>query len=290
MSLFRWTALLASVLAVGALTLWGWGQWRWRALTDERLAALEAARGAASERAALPAPSPAELATLPAPVRRYFAAVLSPGVAPVAAVEIEHRGTFDMGGRWSPFASKQRVTMRRPGFVWDGRIAMLPGMAAHVHDAYIAGQGVLHATLGGAVPLVNLSGGRELDEGELMRWFAEAAWYPTALLPSQGVRWEAVDDHSARGTFHDGAQTLTLTFFFDAEGLMTGVRAEARGRLVDGKSVPTPWEGRWSDYEWRDGLRVPTRGEVAWVRPEAEGGRLPYWRGEVTALRYEFAG
>lgn len=284
MSVLRWIAVVAGVLALGTLALWGWGQWRWQALTNERFAALEAAR----ERGALPAASPAELATLPAPVQRYFRAVLAPGVAPVVAVEIEHRGTFDMGGRWSPFTSKQRVTVRRPGFVWDGRIAILPGVAAHVHDAYIAGHGVLHATLGGAIPLANLAGGAELDEGELMRWFAEAAWYPTALLPSQGVRWEAVDDRSARGTFQDGPLSMTLTFYFDAEGLMTGVRSDARGRLVDGKSVPTPWEGRWSDYQWRDGLRVPTRGEVAWMRPEAEGGRLPYWRGEVTALRYEF--
>lgn len=38
----------------------------------------------------------------------------------------------------------------------------------------------------------------EVAQGELMRFFAEAAWYPTALLPSQGVRWQAVDDTSAR--------------------------------------------------------------------------------------------
>ena len=37
----------------------------------------------------------------------------------------------------------------------------------------------------------------EVAQGELMRFFAEAAWYPTALLPSQGVRWQAVDDTSA---------------------------------------------------------------------------------------------
>lgn len=285
MTVLRWTLVVAGVLAIVVLVAWGWGSWRWRALTAERMAALEAAR----ERPPLALPSTAELAALPPPVQRYFDAVLAPGVAPVAAVDIEHRGTFEMGGRWSPFTSRQRVTTRRPGFVWDGRIAMLPGVAAHVHDAYIAGRGLLQAALAGAVPLVHLAGSRELDEGELMRWFAEAAWYPTALLPTQGVHWEAVDERSARGTFRDGPHALTLTFFFDAEGLMTGVRAEARGRLVDGRSVPTPWEGRWSDHQWRDGLRVPTRGEVAWLRPEAEGGRQPYWRGEVTALRYEFA-
>jgi hypothetical protein len=44
-----------------------------------------------------------------------------------------------------------------------------------------------------------MRGTGEIAEGQLMGFFAEAAWYPTALLPGQGVRWEAVDDSSARG-------------------------------------------------------------------------------------------
>ncbi len=56
----------------------------------------------------------------------------------------------------------------------------------------VVGEGILHAAVLGAVPVVNIRGTREVAEGELMRFLAEAAWYPTALLPSQGVRWEAV--------------------------------------------------------------------------------------------------
>ena len=39
-----------------------------------------------------------------------------------------------------------------------------------------------------------------MAEGELMRFLAEAAWYPTALLPSQGVRWQGADERSAFAT------------------------------------------------------------------------------------------
>jgi hypothetical protein len=49
--------------------------------------------------------------------------------------------------------------------------------------------------------LVNLRGTPEIAQGELMRFLAEAAWYPTALLPSQGVQWKAIDDFSAKGNF-----------------------------------------------------------------------------------------
>jgi hypothetical protein len=48
----------------------------------------------------------------------------------------------------------------------------------------------------------------------------------------------------------------------------------------------TPWEGRFSNFQQRDGMRVPLTGEVAWLTPE---GRKPYWRRTVTALGYAFA-
>jgi hypothetical protein len=119
-----------------------------------------------------------------------------------------------------------------------------------------------------------------------MRFLAEAAWYPTALLPSQGVCWEAVDDHSAHATLRDGAIAVTLLFRFNVDGLIDSVRAEARGRIVGAIVEQMPWEGRFWNYARRDGMSVPLEGEVAWIHPE---GAKPYWRGRVTKLDYEFA-
>ena len=51
------------------------------------------------------------------------------------------------------------------------------------------------------------------------------AWYPTALLPSQGVRWAAVDDQSAQATLVDGQLALNLLFRFDEAGLIASVHA-----------------------------------------------------------------
>jgi len=50
--------------------------------------------------------------------------------------------------------------------------------------------------------------------------------------------------------------------------------------------VQAPWEGRFSDYQTRDGMSVPLAGEVMWIRPE---GRKAYFKGAVTQLGYEFA-
>lgn len=126
----------------------------------------------------------------------------------------------------------------------------------------------------------------EMARGELMRFFAEAAWCPTALLPSQGVRWEAVDDSSARATLTDGPLTLNLPFRFNDDDLIDTVRADPRGRMVNGKTVNAPWQCRYWRYAMRDGMRVPQEGEVAWVLPE---GDKPYWRGTTLSATYEFA-
>jgi hypothetical protein len=155
-----------------------------------------------------------------------------------------------------------------------------------VHDAYIAGKGRLHAAVLGLFTMANVQGDGEVARGELMRFFAEAPWYPTALLPSQGVRWETVDDRSANATLVDGPIAPTLLFSFDDAGLIESVRAEARGAVVGKTMVMAPWEGRWSDYQVRDGMTVPSTGEVAWLRPE---GRRAYFRGTVTSLTYEFS-
>ena len=206
----------------------------------------------------------------------------------IEAVSVDHTGTFNMsesGEQWKPFTSTQRVITQRPGFDWEARIKMMPGLTARVHDAYIAGEGILHASLFGLVPVVNLRGTPEVAKGELIRFFAEAAWYPTALLPGQGVRWEEVDDASAKATLRDGEITLTMLFRFNEKNLIESVRAEARGRTVGGKVIPTPWEGRWKRYERRDGMHIPLEGEAAWMLPE---GPKPYWRGRIVSLTYEF--
>lgn len=230
-----------------------------------------------------------ELDGLPAPVQRYFRKSLQDGQPMIVSVHMRHRGTFNVSQtteQWKPFTSEQHMMTQRPGFDWNGRIAMLPGIPVMVHDAYIAGEGLLHAALFGLFSLVKIRGTGEVAEGELMRFFAEAAWYPTKLLTSQGIHWEAVSDRSAKGTMTDNTIHLTLLFTFNEHDLIEHVQAEARGRMVDGKIVPTPWCGHFWNYSERSGMQVPLDGEVAWLLPD---GAKPYWRGRLTEITYEFA-
>jgi hypothetical protein len=285
-----WIGLVVGVLAVAAIGLTAFGSNRWADRMAVLTRGLEAARNDGTFKPPYPTHYDAhELDGLPAPVQRYFRAVLKDGQPVVSAVTLEMTGTINMSAtaeQWKPFSSKQRVVTRRPGFMWDAQISMLPGMNVRVVDSYIAGKGLVRAAMLGLFTVADSGGGGEMARGEFMRFFAETPWYPTALLPSQGVQWAAVDGTSANATIVDGSVTLTLLFHFSDAGLIDSVRAEARGGMVGKEMVMRPWECGLSNYQVRDGMTVPISGEAAWVRPD---GRKTYFIGSVKSMAYEFA-
>lgn len=287
--LWLWLGLGLGALAIATVGLTAYGERVWAGEVYALQAGLEAGRldGMPGQTSPPTRYNAHELEGLPAPVQRYFRAVLRDGQPIITAVTIDISGTFNMsptGEQWKPFTSRQRVVTRRPGFLWNAKIAMLPGVTVRVVDSYITGKGLLRAKVQGFFTMADQRGGGDIARGEFMRWFAEVPWYPTALLPSQGVRWEAVDDHSANATMVDDPLGLTLLFRFNDAGLIASIRAEARGGMLGDKMVMAPWEGIWSNYQTHDGVQVPFTGEVAWMRPE---GRKPYFVGTVTALTFE---
>ena len=282
---FKTVLLFVLALFVACMALTLYGRARWNAGTTQLLNRLDAAQ----IKSAPQFYNAKELEGLPAPVKRYFQSVLKDGQPIITAATMQHSGTFNMSAttqNWKPFTSTQRVITKRPGFDWDARVMLFPGIAAHIHDAYIAGAGQLNAALFGLIPVGNVAGSSELSKGELMRFFAEAVWYPTALLPSQGVQWQAIDAETAVAILTDEDISLSMRFHFGKDGLVDMFRAEARGRLVNDKITSAPWEGRFWNYAERSGMRIPLEGEVAWVSPD---GNKPYYRGRIVTLNYEFA-
>jgi hypothetical protein len=290
MTVLLWVGIALAALIVLAIGLRALGAARWAEMIRTHTTQLESGSVGAQGRLPSPARFDAhELEGLPPPVGRYFRQVLTDGQPIIAAATLEMTGTMNMSAtaeQWKPFTSRQRVVTRRPGFLWDAQVFMFPGLPAHVEDSYIAGHGRLIAKVLGLFTVADSQGEGEIARGEFMRYFAESPWYPTALLPSQGVRWEAVDDASARATILDGPITLTLLFRFNDAGLIASVRADARGAGSgkDGVMVMLPWDCALSDYRPQGGMLIPMTGEAAWVRPE---GRKVYFVGHVKTLSHE---
>jgi hypothetical protein len=55
--------------------------------------------------------------------------------------------------------------------------------------ALAGGEGASEAKLAAIIPLQKMGGTPEVASSSLLRYLAEAAWLPTALLPRSGVSW-----------------------------------------------------------------------------------------------------
>ncbi|MBK6489842.1 MAG: hypothetical protein IPF98_23965 [Gemmatimonadetes bacterium] len=285
-----WMLVAVVVAAVVAVMF---GRVRWKRATDQTLEALRRsgdaappADGGARAPAAPTHYDPSQLDALPAPVARYFRTVLTPGQRFIQRALIRHDGNFARTrNQWKPFTSRQLYSTAPRGFVWDASIQFLPLLPFRVRDSYQDGAGRMVGTVAGVVTVVNQQGTPGMGEASLLRYLAEAAWFPTALLPSEGVQWTAVDDRTARATLTDRNHTVTMEVYFGSGGEMARVSAN-RGREVNGTVELTPWEGHFSDTLHEvDGMRIPVSGEVLWVLPK---GRHSYWRGLVAEATYEY--
>lgn len=130
---------------------------------------------------------------LPGPVKRYFRHVLKEGQRSIHRAAVTHGGLFRTGetSEWLPIEGEEYFTAWPPGFVWYGRVKLIPFVWVQARDRYIHGRGDLNIKLLSMVKVKGLSG-PEIDQGTLLRWLTEAVWFPTALLPSEYLCWEYV--------------------------------------------------------------------------------------------------
>jgi hypothetical protein len=64
------------------------------------------------------------------------------------------------------------------------------------------------------------------------------------------VTWEAIDDNAARATLTDSGVSVSPSTSASTRGReYVRVYTPARYRDVNGKGVPTPWEGHFREYE-----------------------------------------
>lgn len=277
-------ALLAMLAGLAALAL-TWGPSRW---------AVDSGRSRVLLRDAVVPADPkrfdaAELDGLPPPVARYLRLVLRDGQPLPQRVQIAWQGRFNLGSpgqdRWKPLAATQDYTVQPPGFVWDARITMFPGVPVLVRDGFVRGHGSMKGRVAGLVTVVDRGPSPAMDEAALTRHLGEAVWFPGALLPSQGVQWTPIDSNRARATLQAGGVRASAEFVFGTDGLPESVTVSDR-LYDDGRHPPTrhPWRARllrWADHE---GVPVPEDAVAEWLLPDSV---YAYWSGGPVSVQAE---
>jgi hypothetical protein len=253
---------------------------RWaEAVHDE----LEAQAGA------IPAPvlDEADLAGLPAPVRRYviasgavgrpvprtmrlaFEAVMrrKPGESGMAATSVQVNGFGDRPVRL---------------FLMKARMFGLPVRALHL---YRGDEATFQVRVAGLATIVNLAGD-EISRAETVTVLNDLCAFAPGALADPRLAWQAIDDRTAAVTFRNGRWTVAATLLFNERDELVDFWSDDRPENADGGLVTRRWRTPLSDYRVIDGLRLPARGLTVYERPE---GPFTYGEFTVSSIDYDVA-
>jgi hypothetical protein len=261
------------------------------------------------------------MATLPFAIQRYLhkalfliddvdrgtSYMMHTPISIINNVKIQQEGEMFVNHKWLPFKATQTASCSpaSPGFIWDCSTTMHPTfpilkfLPIFVRDAYFDGKGELSVNFMGIATMAHKTGTIDINSAELMRWLAEIALYPTAFLPQCGARVSWIKENNQikgpwpehHGAFVRGRITdlesdteAEVQFCFKEDGLISSVRAQ---RMQDdsGKLVWEPWEGRFLEYDARNGMLVPTKMEAGYWK---DGKLEIYFKGTNTKFEYDF--
>jgi hypothetical protein len=216
-----------------------------------------------------------QLEGLPDPVQRYFNHVLREGQPYINFVRLKHDGQFktDLKQDWIDIEGEQYFTAEKPGFVWLGKTALFSA-----RDMFLAGHGGLKVKLFSVIKVAE-GIGPKYDQGELLRWLGESAWFPTNLLPSKNLNWSPIDGNTALLTYKHNEQNISYKVSFNAVGEITQMETM---RYMGEENLEN-WVGKYSDYQEINGIIIPTRAEGIW---RLKSGDHSYANFKVKLIEY----
>ena len=230
------------------------------------------------------------LAGLPDPVQRYFRHVLKDGQAYIQLVRMKAVGAFrrPTSKHWTAFTTQQYLSTNPPGFVFEATMKQNAFVWFDIRDTYSHGAGGMFVNLFSGMNVLNESDVNELNLTSFLRWAGEAVLCPTALLPSQYIKWESLDSHSAKAIFTDGNNRGEYCFHFNEIGEIIRYESTDRYDKIDGTFQKVGSIAERSGYQEINGIMIPTQFLITRILPD--GTHEDFWKGTVTEIQFnEFA-
>lgn len=177
---------------------------------------------------------------------------------------------------WMAFTACQTIATHRCAFDWRAKVG--PFGLISGRDALEDGDGRFDITALGIIPLARAQHTAALVRGELMRYLAEIAWAPHAILHNPELRWQVDGPDTLSVSAGVGATASEVILGLDSDGRIATAFAADRPRSATAPILPTPWHGRFSDYQLFDSIWIPMAAEVAWTVAAKD---VVYWRCQV---------
>lgn len=207
--------------------------------------------------------SQAMIADQPEPIQRYFLHAIAPGTVIASSVHLAMNGTIRLAQNqdWMPFQAEELLS--NLGFIWKataGKGAMrLQGV-----DYYTHGVGQMRFSLWGLIPIVSAQN-PNVRRSAIGRWIGESFWLPSALLPSRGVSWQAIDDTTIQATLKAEGESITLTFVIDDRGRLIQSSFLRWGNQTEDKHyAKIPFGATYLSEQTFDGYTIPSQIGAGW--------------------------
>ena len=220
--------------------------------------------------------------SLPREVRDLAVRLGATGSPSLSAVTLTQSGAMrdQPTARAARFSARQTINLRRPEFEW--RASTGPLGCISVVDA-LKGEGAnLKIRLFHALRIANMKGGAALAKGEFMRYLAELAWAPDAILANASLSWSVIDDQTFRVSAGLEGAHAEIELRLDERGRIFSIVADDRPREEGTGFVERPWHGRFFDYREHQERWLPFGGEVGWV---LNGETFITWQGKILSWR-----
>ena len=177
---------------------------------------------------------------------------------------------------WMDFTAAQTISTRVCEFDWRAYAGPLGVISAR--DALENGEERFDIMALGVIPIARAEHSSALMRGELMRYLAELAWAPHAIILNTALRWRVDGPETLTVSAGAGETSSEVLLSLDGDGRIAGAFTADRPRSASAPVLPTPWRGSFSDYRHHDGFWIPFAGEVAW---EIDGRQEVYWQGRI---------
>ena len=168
----------------------------------------------------------------------------------------------DAASRWMALRAAQSIQTRRCSFNWHARFGPVGLMS--VRDSLDDAGGSLEVHALGFIRIARISHSEDLTRGELIRYLAEIAWAPQAILDNPALRWRQDGPDRLIVSAGSGASLAEVSLRLDNDGRIAEAFAADRPRASGRTFAATPWRGSYSDYRLHDGFWLPFRGTAGW--------------------------
>lgn len=227
-----------------------------------------------------------DLVSLPEPVQRLLRVTGAVGRSRPRLLRARFRGRIRGSPEdpWMSFTAEQYSFLDEPArfFLMDARRAGLPVDVLH---AFRDGAASMRVRLLSAVPLVDASG-PEATRAETVTLLNDLCLFATGGLVDPAIRWEPMNERSARAHYTLGPHTVSAVLHFDDAGeLVDFVSDDRLAASPDGSEfVRQRWSTPVGEYRSYDSVRAPSRGRGLWHPPD---GGFAYMELEVLDLEID---